>query len=37
MTGFPAPAFIDKYAKEESIGKMLWEYTERELNIKFSV
>ena len=34
-TGFPAPAIIANYAKEKTIGKMLWDYTEKELGIKF--
>jgi NAD(P)-dependent dehydrogenase (short-subunit alcohol dehydrogenase family) len=37
MTGFPAPAFIAEYAKEETVGKMLWEYAEKEIGIKFPV
>jgi NAD(P)-dependent dehydrogenase (short-subunit alcohol dehydrogenase family) len=35
MTGFPAPAFIAEYAKDDSIGKNLWEYTNRELKMNF--
>lgn len=35
MTGFPAPAFIADYAKNEQIGKQLWEYANRELNLDF--
>lgn len=35
MTGFPAPAFIAKYAKDESIGKLLWEYASQNLNVAF--
>lgn len=35
MTGFPAPAFIADYAKEETIGKLLWEYAEKETGITF--
>lgn len=35
IIGSPAPAFIAEYAKEETIGKMLWEYAEKEIGIKF--
>lgn len=35
MTGFPAPAFIAEYAKDEVIGKKLWECTNRELELNF--
>lgn len=35
MTGFPAPAFIADYAKNELIGKQLWDYTKKELKIDF--
>lgn len=35
MTGFPAPAFIAEYAKGEAIGRTLWEYTNRNLEINF--
>ncbi len=35
MIGFPAPAFISDYAKDETIGKSLWEYAEKEIGIKF--
>ncbi len=35
MTGFPAPAFIAAYAKDETVGKMLWEYAEKEIGVKF--
>lgn len=35
MTGFPAPAFIAEYVKDEAIGKKLWEYTNRELELNF--
>jgi NAD(P)-dependent dehydrogenase (short-subunit alcohol dehydrogenase family) len=35
MTGFPAPAFIAEYAKDEAIGKQLWAYAEKELGIQF--
>lgn len=35
MTGFPAPAFIAEYARDETIGKMLWEYAEKEIGTKF--
>jgi len=35
MTGSPAPAFIAEYAKGEAIGKMLWEYAEKEIGVTF--
>ena len=35
MTGLPAPAFISAYAQDETIGKQLWEYAERELGLRF--
>lgn len=35
MTGFPAPAFIADYAKDELIGKKLWDYVNKELNLDF--
>jgi NAD(P)-dependent dehydrogenase (short-subunit alcohol dehydrogenase family) len=34
-TGYPAPASIADYAKDETIGKQLWDYTLSELNINF--
>lgn len=37
MKGFPAPAIIAEYAKGETVGKMLWEYAEKEIGIKFPV
>lgn len=35
MTGFPTTAFIAEYAKDETIGKKLWEYTNKALNLNF--
>lgn len=35
MTGFPASAYISEYAKDQWIGKKLWEYAESELNLGF--
>lgn len=35
MTGFPAPAFIADYAKDEHISKQLWEYANKELGLDF--
>ena len=31
MTGYPAPAFIAEYAKDEILGKRLWEYAANEM------
>lgn len=36
INGFPAPAKIDAYAKDESIGRALWEYAEKESNTLFN-
>ena len=33
MTGFPAPAFIAEYAKDGTVGKKLWDYANRELEL----
>ncbi len=35
MTGYPAPAFIADYAKDETVGKDLWDYANKNLNIDF--
>ncbi len=35
MTGFPRSANIAEYAKDSVIGNRLWEYAEKELQIKF--
>lgn len=35
MTGFPSQAFVAEYAKGETIGSTLWEYTNRELKLNF--
>lgn len=36
INGFPAPAKIDAYAKDERIGRSLWEYAENESNTVFN-
>lgn len=36
INGFPAPASIDTYAKGENIGRLLWEYAEKETDIFFN-
>lgn len=35
MTGFPSHAFIAEYAKDETLGSKLWEYTNKELGLNF--
>ena len=35
MTGYPAPAFVAEYAKDETIGRNLWDYAKRELKLDF--
>lgn len=35
MTGYPAPASIADYAKDEAIGRELWEYTESAIHLSF--
>ncbi|GAA5219388.1 oxidoreductase [Membranihabitans marinus] len=35
MTGFPGFAFVSDYAKDEGVGKKLWEYAEEQLDLKF--
>jgi len=35
VNGYPAPAHIAPYAKEEKIGSQLWAYAERETGVAF--
>lgn len=35
MTGFPEAAFIASYAKDETIGKNLWEFANKHLQLAF--
>lgn len=35
MTGFPAPAFVADYVKDELIGKELWNYANENLDLNF--
>ncbi len=35
INGYPAPASIDTYAQDESIGRQLWAYAESETGIHF--